>query len=76
MNEHAVSDWYETQALSDDIFLIREKYVAHWLRCNIWLVKGRDRNLDRLRYGAVAAEARPAGARGIIPDRGYDALPF
>ncbi len=45
MNDHIVSDWYETQALSDDIFLIREKYVAHWLRCNIWLVKGRDRNL-------------------------------
>ena len=45
MNDHIVSDWYETQTLSDGIFLIREKYVAHWLRCNIWLVKGRDRNL-------------------------------
>ena len=45
MNDHTASDWYETQALSDSIFLIREKHVAHWLRCNIWLVKGREGNL-------------------------------
>lgn len=45
MNDPIVSDWYETTKVSDDLFLIREKYVARWLRCNIWLVKGRDRNL-------------------------------
>ena len=38
-------DWYEVQNLSDGISLIREKHVAHWLRCNIWHVRGRDRNL-------------------------------
>lgn len=37
--------WYETQTLSDDITLIREAHVAPWLRCNIWHVKGRDRDL-------------------------------
>jgi len=37
--------WYETRAFSDDITLIREAHVAPWLRCNIWHVRGRDRDL-------------------------------
>lgn len=36
-----VSDWYEVRTVSDGISLIREKYVASWLRCNIWHVRGR-----------------------------------
>ncbi|OED44861.1 hypothetical protein AB833_00580 [Chromatiales bacterium (ex Bugula neritina AB1)] len=38
-------DWYEVISISDGISLIREKYVAGWLRCNIWHVRGRDRDL-------------------------------
>jgi glyoxylase-like metal-dependent hydrolase (beta-lactamase superfamily II) len=38
-------DWYEVSHVSDGISLIREKHVAPWLRCNIWHVRGRDRDL-------------------------------
>ncbi len=38
-------DWYETLPVGDGITLIREKYVAGWLRCNIWHVRGRDRDI-------------------------------
>jgi glyoxylase-like metal-dependent hydrolase (beta-lactamase superfamily II) len=37
--------WYETESFSDGVTLIRETHVARWLRCNIWHVKGRDRDL-------------------------------
>lgn len=37
--------WYDTLAMSDGITLIREIHVAPWLRCNMWHVKGRDRDL-------------------------------
>ena len=39
------SDWYETHPFSDGVTLIREQHVASWLRCNIWHVRGRDRDL-------------------------------
>lgn len=39
------ADWYETRRLSNDVTLIREAHVAPWLRCNIWHVRGRDRDL-------------------------------
>ena len=37
--------WYETIRFADDVTLIRELHVAEWLRCNIWHVRGRDRDL-------------------------------
>ena len=37
--------WYETESMGDGISLIREIHVARWLRCNIWHVRGRDRDL-------------------------------
>ncbi len=39
------NDWYEIRSISDGISLIREKYVADWLRCNIWHVQGRNFDL-------------------------------
>ena len=45
MHKVMTHDWYETKKVSNDLYLIREKYVAKWLRCNVWLIKGRDRNL-------------------------------
>jgi glyoxylase-like metal-dependent hydrolase (beta-lactamase superfamily II) len=45
MEKPIARDWYEVIPLSDNISLIREKYVADWLRCNIWHVRGRDNDL-------------------------------
>ncbi|HLF22080.1 MAG TPA: MBL fold metallo-hydrolase [Aestuariivirga sp.] len=33
-------DWYETRSLGGGLTLIRERYVAKWLRCNIWHLRG------------------------------------
>lgn len=38
-------DWYETRDMGEGVTLIRETHVAPWLRCNIWHVRGRDRDL-------------------------------
>ena len=40
-----INQWYERIDFSDDVSLIREKYVAKWLRCNIWHVRGREFDL-------------------------------
>ncbi len=45
MDKPIAMDWYEVTKVADGISLIREKYVADWLRCNIWHVQGRDRDL-------------------------------
>jgi glyoxylase-like metal-dependent hydrolase (beta-lactamase superfamily II) len=39
------SDWYDVAAVADGLSLIRERHVASWLRCNIWHVRGRDRDI-------------------------------
>ncbi len=36
---------FETTRHADDITLITETGVVPWLRCNIWHVRGRDRDL-------------------------------
>ncbi len=38
-------DWYEVRSLGGGLTLIRERYVAKWLRCNIWHLRGRDRDI-------------------------------
>ena len=37
--------WYETKRLDDGITLIREAHVKPFYRCNIWHVRGRDRDM-------------------------------
>ena len=37
--------WFETRRVSDDITLLWEPHVAPLMRCNIWHVRGRDRDL-------------------------------
>lgn len=37
--------WYERRVISGDITLITEPHVHPILRCNIWFVRGRDRDL-------------------------------
>ena len=36
--------WFEHKRIDDDITLIWEPYVDPLLRCNIWLVRGSDRD--------------------------------
>ena len=44
--QHATADsWYETQRLADDVTLIFEPHMKPFYRCNIWHVRGRDRDL-------------------------------
>ena len=37
--------WYERKSISDDVTLVYEPHVHPFLRCNIWHVRGRDRDL-------------------------------
>lgn len=37
--------WFEIRRFDDDITLLWEPHVVPLLRCNIWLVRGRDRDL-------------------------------
>lgn len=37
--------WYQREKVSDDVTLIFEPHVHPLLRCNIWFVRGRDRDL-------------------------------
>ncbi|MDX8512924.1 MBL fold metallo-hydrolase [Mesorhizobium captivum] len=39
------SDWYETIRMGDDVTLIHEPWIKPFFRCNIWHVRGRDRDL-------------------------------
>ncbi|NJM30394.1 MAG: MBL fold metallo-hydrolase [Rhizobiales bacterium] len=38
-------DWYETIRFSDDVTLIHEPWIKPFFRCNMWHVRGRDRDL-------------------------------
>lgn len=37
--------WYETIRFSDDVTLIHEPWIKPFYRCNMWHVRGRDRDL-------------------------------
>jgi glyoxylase-like metal-dependent hydrolase (beta-lactamase superfamily II) len=37
--------WYEIEHIGNGISRILESYVVPWMRCNIWLIQGRDRDL-------------------------------
>lgn len=38
-------DWYETMRMSDEVTLIHEPWIKPFYRCNMWHVRGRDRDL-------------------------------
>lgn len=38
-------DWYETIRMADDVTLIHEPWIKPFFRCNVWHVRGRDRDL-------------------------------
>ncbi|MBH0237315.1 MBL fold metallo-hydrolase [Methylobrevis albus] len=41
----AADAWYETVPFADGIALIHEPWIPPFFRCNMWLVRGRDRDL-------------------------------
>lgn len=41
----APGDWYETIGFGDGVTLIHEPWVKPFYRCNLWHVRGRDRDL-------------------------------
>jgi glyoxylase-like metal-dependent hydrolase (beta-lactamase superfamily II) len=41
----APGDWYETIRMADGVTLIHEPWIKPFYRCNIWHVRGRDRDL-------------------------------
>jgi len=41
----AAHEWYETIRMADDVTLIHEPWIKPFFRCNMWHVRGRDRDL-------------------------------
>jgi len=39
------ADWYRTQRFGDDVTLIEEPHIKPFYRCNMWHVRGRERDL-------------------------------
>ncbi len=39
------AEWYETLRLGEDVTLIHEPWIKPFYRCNMWHVRGRDRDL-------------------------------
>jgi glyoxylase-like metal-dependent hydrolase (beta-lactamase superfamily II) len=70
MMKPVATDWYEVRHLADGISHIRESYVGDWLRCNIWHVRGRDRDIlidsgmgmRSLKHDIAALAERPVTA--------------
>tara|TARA_R110000868_G_scaffold21816_4_gene90402 strand:- start:1282 stop:2055 length:774 start_codon:yes stop_codon:yes gene_type:complete len=52
--------WFERRRISDDITLLWEPHVIPLMRCNIWHVRGRDRDLV-IDTGMGVASLREAG---------------
>jgi len=45
MMKPVAKDWYKVRHVSDGISHIYERYVGDWLRCNIWHIRGRERDI-------------------------------
>lgn len=45
MNRAAPEDWYRIRKKGDDITLIDEPHIQEFYRCNIWHVRGRNRDM-------------------------------
>lgn len=45
MKTIAAKDWYRTRAIGDGITFIDEPFIQEFYRCNIWHVRGRDRDM-------------------------------
>ncbi len=45
MERVAPEKWYQLKRLADDITLISEPFIQEFYRCNVWHVRGRDRDM-------------------------------
>ncbi|WP_457585405.1 MBL fold metallo-hydrolase [Ensifer canadensis] len=45
MRRIASKDWYQVKRLEDDVTYICEPFIQEFYRCNIWHVRGRDRDM-------------------------------
>lgn len=45
MKQMAAKDWYRTRVVEDGITFIDEPFIQEFYRCNIWHVRGRDRDM-------------------------------
>lgn len=45
MERVSADQWYETEARGDGVTLIHEPWIRPFYRCNIWHVRGRDRDM-------------------------------
>ena len=62
------TSWYESRHIGNGVTLIRERHVAPWLRCNIWHVRGRDRDIlidTGMGLRPLKAELSPLGGRPL-----------
>ena len=44
MQRISAENWYRVRRLDDDVTAIDEPYIQEFYRCNIWHVRGRDRD--------------------------------
>lgn len=45
MNRARPEDWYRIRSKGDDVTLIDEPFIQEFYRCNVWHVRGRDRDM-------------------------------
>lgn len=45
MNKPICDAWFSTQKINEGLYLISEPHYYWWNRANLWLIKGRDRDL-------------------------------
>jgi glyoxylase-like metal-dependent hydrolase (beta-lactamase superfamily II) len=45
MQRIAADKWYQVKRLDDDVTLISEPFIQEFYRCNVWHVRGRDRDM-------------------------------
>ncbi len=45
MDRARPEDWYRIQRMGDDVTLIDEPFIQPFYRCNVWHVRGRDRDM-------------------------------
>jgi glyoxylase-like metal-dependent hydrolase (beta-lactamase superfamily II) len=65
----AHADWYETLRMADGVTLIHEPWIKPFFRCNIWHVRGRDRDLlfdSGLGHVSLRRHVRIVGERPLV----------
>jgi glyoxylase-like metal-dependent hydrolase (beta-lactamase superfamily II) len=65
----AAPHWYETIKMADDVTLIHEPWIKPFFRCNMWHVRGRDRDLlfdSGLGHVSLARHVRLVSERPLL----------